>query len=433
MVGALMMRFAWISLVVVGVAGLSGCGARSSLDDASGEGGADASTRATSNTASTNASATSSSTGVTPACPSFEVSATLGLIGVPGAVDPELARKADGNIALGYFEPGRQALLLGLDWSLDVAEGVVIGDGDIDEIALGPGPLGPIVLTHDTNLLTRIGTSEALSEPLSFGTAPHLFVAGAGKRVLLATGGGETMQVGSYLPGSGGFIQTEAPFTCVAFPLASAVPSGDGFLAVVGRANPPDDACFAQPRLPATVLSVIRYDEPAEQGAPLLTTIGHQLVSAEAFIHGKIAPASFGAWIVYQTDGSTSLVMPPIQATRVGPDAQVEDPVNPLPPIVVSREGLPPGPVAVATMGDALAVAYSDRSGETPQIVVQRIERDGSRSATVNVPTSEATYRGNGQLRLLASQDGTELAVAWEGGGDQQRIGVAVLGCTGAR
>lgn len=144
-----------------------------------------------------------------------------------------------------------------------------------------------------------------------------------------------------------------------------------------------------------------------------------------AYLH--LAPASFGAWVVFQSDGGNSLMVPPIVAARIDHLGQA---ISALDPIPVSPAGFLTNSVAVASLGDTLAVAWVDSvDPSAPTIVVQLVEPSGILGAGISIPTNDASL--SGQIEMLASPDGNSLLLAWEGQVDGPRVALARVDCAG--
>ena len=87
------------------------------------------------------------------------------------------------------------------------------------------------------------------------------------------------LKVESYQTGS--LPQSEDPLVCVSSRvLASAVPSGQGFLAAFNVPNPPEMPCRMGGMGPGTVVTLMRYDAPTELGSFLTATEGDRAVVA---------------------------------------------------------------------------------------------------------------------------------------------------------
>lgn len=313
--------------------------------------------------------------------------------------------------------------------------GILDLETDIIDYVTGPGPAGPVgLLRHGSDGAGFLATTFLPQlEGITFVTGGDgvLFVTAIPDRYLGAQAsqapGYDVLDVGSYQPGS--LPQSEGPDVCITSSvLGAAVNSGTGFIAAFVEPSAPEPTCNPQFPLPGSDISLMRYESPPGLGSSLDRKEGERLSAVEPILHLQMTPASFGAWVVVQTDGSTSRVQPGIAAFRVDAGAQrlVPDEI-----IRVSPDGVTWGPIAVAALGDALAVAWVEAiDPSAPTIVVQIVEPGGALGAAVAIPTHEAWFAGEG-LRLHASPDGRGLLVAWDGNNGGALIGLARLDCIG--
>jgi hypothetical protein len=114
-----------------------------------------------------------------------------------------------------------------------------------------------------------------------------------------------------------------------------------------------------------------------------------------------LVPRSDGAWLVYQLgDGVTS---GPVVAERLGADGA---------PTGQSAEVFPGGmifsPLALAPLGDRLAVVWSDDLGQVTKLLAKVVGDDGQ-TPPVLFSNDFAPER-----RVLGSPDGKSLLIAWE-------------------
>jgi hypothetical protein len=216
-------------------------------------------------------------------------------------------------------------------------------------------------------------------------------------------------------------IREESMPVCTARPLGSAVRFGDTIFTATAD-NRTDPFCDAGKSWPDW-LTTARHELVGGAADPLEVTMAESWRSAEPFASLAMAPSAFGAWVVFQTDGSHSLVAPPVVAYRVGADARTIDGTS---SIEVSPSGLGVGPIGVVAMGDAIAVAYTtpDPTG-VADLVVQRVEADGTLGPKVTIPTDiEANLP---RLDLVASPDAKKLVVGW--GTNDARYALARIDC----
>jgi len=429
---------------------LAACGARSTLvpsDSAStrGNGGAGGAS-SSSVTSGSSSSASSSVGGGYPGCDALVVVDPVAV-----APTPTLARAPEiglpdqsGEVFLSFIEatfdaPGAlRAVRMApfVEWPPPEFGAFLDLDTDIFDYVTGPGPAGPVALLRHAS-----GGGEAL---LATTFLPHiegiglfsggddlLFVTAIPDRYFAAQAdevpGYNVLDVGSYQPNS--LPQSEDPYVCITSRvLGAAVPSGTGFLAAFAEPNPPKPAtCDPLFPLPGSVVSLMRYESPAGFGSFLDRKQGERLGAVEPLVHLKMAPASFGAWVVFQTDGSTSRVQPGVVALRVDTGAQQLVPGE---IIRVSPDGVTWGPIAVAALGDALVVAWVEAiDPSAPTIMVQIVAPDGTLGAATSIPTNVAWLKD--RLRLQASADARGILVAWESDLGAALIGLARIDCIG--
>lgn len=427
---------------------LAACGARTSFvtSDAastSGSGGAGGA-GSTSVTSSSSTSSSSSTGGGSSGCDALVVVDPITVAPTPTlARAPEIGLlDASGELFLSFIEapPGTPGLLRAVRmapfavWPPEFGAYVDL-DADVLDYVAGPGPSGPVgLLRHGTGGQTFLATTflpQLEGVPLSTGQDDLLFVAAIPDRYLAAQASQapsyNVLGVGSYQPSS--LPQSEDPLLCITTRvLGAGVPSGSGFLAGFVEPDPSEPSCDPGAPLPGTVVSLMRYESPPEPGSFLERKQGERFVAIEPIAHLHLAPASFGAWAVFQTDGSTSLTFPPVVAARIDSSAQ---PLVPGELIGVAPDGVTAGPIAVAALGDALVVAWVENlDPSAPTIIVQIVEPDGSLGAATSFSTQEAWL--SGRIRLQASADGRGLLAAWDGNFDGALIGLARLDCVNA-
>ncbi len=400
---------------------LAACGARSELES-DGAGGATATTTITPTEVSCDE--------VSLVEPLFVVS-SIGL-----AYRPQLALlPSSGDVLLSYIaadqdkagplEAGRLAPFSA--WPPAVTDVVSLTDGVLD-FSVGSGPEGAVALIHGVSsdrIATKLypvieetgvemGKDDIDKEVIFAATAGDTFLgafAATAFDPLGQTQGSvyDTVRVASYAPGS--TPQVEGPDICMASSaLGAAVPSTGGFLAAFAEPLPSQKSCAAADLLWGTVLSVVRYDLPEAPGAPLSLTQGTQLTGTSEVTLIGMAPASFGAWVVYRRSDSTGPDSA-IQAIRV--DA-AGNPLTPgEAPIAVSSPGLKFPSVGVASLGDSLIVAAVDKTSiPAPTVEIQVVRPDGALGKATTIDTSDAIVTG--RITLQPSPDGRKLLLAWE-------------------
>lgn len=318
-------------------------------------------------------------------------------------------------------------------WPPVFDEVTLLQDG-VARYAVGPGPSGPVAVVHPiaepallaTTFFPQIVDAEV---PLS-AIDEVLFATAIPDRYLFAHAAVQSeynvFHLGSYQPGS--LPQSEQPLVCVTSTvLGAGVPSGAGFLAAYVEPDPPEPGCDVQAPLPGSVVSISRYEAPPGAGTFLERTQGERFFPFEPAVHLGLAPASFGGWVVFQTDGSTARVPPPVVAARVSASG---DALVPGELIAVTPGGYIPPEVTVAALGDTLAVAWIDAiDPSAPVIAVQLVRPDGTLGPATSFPTFEAWFSGN--LEILPSAGGDSLLLAWESAfeGEVSQIALGRIDC----
>lgn len=424
------------------------CGAKSELRTT----GGDASVGGSGSSSASLAGSTtgsSSSTGGMVECNQLEAFEPVGIMpsGTVGVGrSPEIARSPDGFAYHVSIEPtsafGDTLVMYVLDafsaWPPNVVSPTSLA-GPVTDFALGPGPSGPSALVYHANGDRMLATSIV---PSFVETPAHvldgdkpLLVAGVEDRFLFAGSASFApfsthLRVGSYQPG--GLPQVEPPEVCIGSePVGAVIPSGAGFLGAFGVPNPPGVfECNGPPY--ASIVSVGRYSSPSDPGSFIEFKQGVQRVTGDLVSHVAMAPASFGAWVVYQTAGLDAEVPPPVFAFRV--DAQGDaypDPTSPI-DVAVSPEGTFSAVVAAA-LGDSLAVAWIDSlDPSAPTIHVQIVRPDLSLGPATSIATNALWYTG--RLRMIGSLSGATLLLSWESMiDDQWQRALGRIDCTRGR
>lgn len=446
----------WAAAVVaagVACALASACGAKSQLREdgsaASGAGGdAATTTGATTTTTASTTGGTTTGVGGGASCDALTV---LDPVPIPSAAGvgwaPSILSAPDGYVYHFSIEPtsgvGTALVVRVLDalaaWPPSPAEPKTIA-APIADYAVGKGPSGPSgLLLHEgagTTVATQlIPTLDEVDAGVLSDGRP-LTIAGVGmggpQAFLFAEvwkGGipGVHLNVGSYQ--LGGLPQQEPPEACISSQgVGGVVPVDNGFLGAFGVTDPIGLFDCGDP-LYASAVNVGRYD--VVNATPELGyTEGTYLQTKDRLEHVAIARASFGAWVVYQGAGLDAEVPPPIFAFQVdaagkpiGGGAPMQIPVSP--------NGSFPD-MAVATMGDALAVAWVDVvDPSAPTIGVQVVMPDLSLGPATSFGTNALWFTG--RLGLLGSPQLGTLLVSWESVMDDtwQRA-LARIDCVGA-
>jgi hypothetical protein len=173
-------------------------------------------------------------------------------------------------------------------------------------------------------------------------------------------------------------------------------------------------------------VQVARYDAPPGLGPSLeYTETSTHETGFDPIVHLAMAPTSFGAWLVWQANGASAEVVPPIVAVRL--DAAGK----PLPgkqDIVVMGGGYIPPATAVAALGDNLVFAWVDALDPGPPVIgIQIVRADGSLGPSTAIPTNDAWLVGG--VRLLASPAQDSVLVAWGAFVNDHRVGLARVDC----
>ena len=392
-------------------------------------------------TSTSNSTSTTTSTTEAPECFAFTVS-PVEIVPTPGDArwfTMELLPPSN-HVLVTYIE-GMDGLMRILragsapafaEWPPALSSFPVLTD-DIDSFVTGPGPDGPVAvltLPSGENLLApKIYPDLTVFDfPFATSIGAFLFATSIEDSYLAAQSyeapDYDVLSVSSYQSGS--LPQGEQPLVCQTSEIhGAAVPSGAGFLAAFTEPNSMEP-CNPQSLAPGTILGVARYG--AESGDVSLTySVGAKLDFAEPLVHVAMAPASFGAWLVFQTDGSTSETQPPVYA------AQIDTTGNLLAGsdlIALTPGGYQPPDLAVAALGDTLAFAHIDAiDPSAPTVVLQLVTPDGQLGPTTSIPTNDAWYYYG--LRLLASPAGNSLLVGWETYSLYDRIALTRVDCVG--
>ncbi|MBK8257375.1 MAG: hypothetical protein IPK82_32475 [Polyangiaceae bacterium] len=425
------------------------CGARSSLlgSGTDGEqGGAGGSTgSSTGGNSSSSSSSTTSSTDtptIPKPCPSlYSLGTVIPAWKSPGARLPSMGYDSvSRNVIVGFLDkyPGQSSnLVMGHTnafsaWPPDILVEEAVAKFVTDQV-LGPGPERPVGLFHSNNetyLATQVVDGFKVAEaPISL-AKNLLFVRALPDRYFYGAFGEapnyQVLDLGSYQPNS--LPQKEDPVVCTPSPIvADSAISTTGFYAALAIAPENKELCTPQAPSQTGAVRVYHYQAPAEPGSFLESTIGAYIDLPEPVKEVHVVPASFGAWLVYQTNGSTSLTMPPVIATRLDPTGHQ---ISLGEAIVAVPDGQAFGEVAVAPFGDQVAVVWVDSADPgAPKLVVQLVNPEGTLGPSVVVPTDNAWFYG--ELRALGSPSGETVLLAWEVQGiDTPIIALSRVDCT---
>ncbi len=401
--------------------GLSACGARSELET----GGA---------------AGSSGTTTVTPtalACDEVSLVEPLFVVKSIGlAYRPQLSPlPSSGDVLLSYIaadqddvgpiEAGRLSPFSA--WPPEVTDVESLTEGVLD-FAVGAGPQGAVALIHGVEsdrIATKlyptieetgieVGKDDLEKQVLFAATAGETFLGAFASTAVTYVGQApdtvyNTARVASYVPGFQ--PQVEGPDICMLTDaVGAAVPSNGGVLAAFAVSPPSQKSCDKADLLWGTVLSVVRYDLPAAPGAPLSLTQGAQITGTSDIALIGMAPASFGAWVVYRRTDKTG-PQSAIFAIRVDAAGNLLTPGEA--PIAVSSLGLLFPSVGVAALGDSLIVAAVDKTSiPAPTVEIQVVRPDGTLGKATTIDTSDAVVTG--RITLQPSPDGGKLLLAWE-------------------
>lgn len=408
----------------------AGCGARDALrvdgDDTTGAGAAGASGSTSPSTPA------STGTGAQAPCNGFAVDGEAYPIPVgQNATEPEVGAVPDGRLFVAWrMQNGSLAgdATIDLDAWPHAFESIQPLAPDVTAFVTGPGVDGPVAYVRDpfgeAGLARDLFTGAPIVSAFVTNGAP-LFVIEIQNRVLYATNEGSFLNVGAYAdPGT---VATHGPSICLGTKmLGSAISKNDHAVVAYADSIAPGQSCFAQVPQPGMSLVTKRYEVTGSDDASFNLVDVETLVQPEPLFHLELASTGFGAYVVFQTDGSTSEVMPPISAYLLDHGGALQ-PAG-AGPIAVSPSGVSSQSIAVASMDDDLVVAWVDALDPTaPTIIVRRVRSDGTVVAETAVDTSPAWLFG--KLRMVTSRDQASLLLAWTADVDKT-VGVAKVSCT---
>lgn len=290
-------------------------------------------------------------------------------------------------------------------------------DTDVLSYAISTGPAGPIGYVRHANTPPRLIDSflpqvKFVDTPLTDEGDPQ-FVAAIVNRTFWGAvrdvGMYEVLHLGSYQPGS--IPQSDQPLTCAKTKLqALAQPSNNGFIAAMLEPNLPNNTCDPLNPTMASNVSISRYDSDDALGSTLKPSQGWRFTMDEPVVNLGLARTSDGgAWVVFQTDGSTSVAIPPAFAARALPSGYVigdgaMDPISPGGAIL--RD------LATAALQDTLVAAWIDAiDPSAPVILIQLHDLGKPMGLSTSIPTNDAWY--DGDLQLVVSNEKRSMLVAW--------------------
>lgn len=304
------------------------------------------------------------------------------------------------------------------------ASSFTLGDSPHGPIAMivGPNETETFILTNVYPEITTVKAPYASSgeSPFIVGTTDWYFFS-----QISHWDGLEFYDNGSYAEGF--LSQLEPPSICSASPLPAAGSlSPTGFFSAVATPNPLSSICDSADPHFTNAITVSHHQIPADKSAGLTRTQGLLLDLPEPIKEVHLSAASFGTWLVYQTNGSTSESMPPVIATRLD---FAGNPYNPSEAIVVTPSGVVFEPIAVAPLGDSVAIAWIDAiDPSAPTIVIQVINGDGTLGPIASIPTNSAWYKTG--LQMSSAPNGTQLLLTWQAANDNTpQIALARVDC----
>lgn len=409
------------ALALIGLA-IVACGARTPLEDRDGGG------------AGTGAAGTGGVGGQAGAIPVDPCDAILETGGpftfVPSGADvtdPRLAQLGP-QTTLVFRDLGQQRVgHAGFDalaaWPPALAP-TLVDVGQAFDLVVGGGPLGPSAVHSqspgaDPFFLAGFDPGDG-GFALAFGEATPLFVGSREDRWLAAFRVPADNQIYLYDVQPGFDASFDLDWGCASTATwVSAVPDATGFLVALAS-GAPFGACNGGPSGPAESLQIAHF------GPYLDDTLLSELPQPEPLAFVALAPrdaARGGAWLVTRTDGSISEVLPPALAVRLDDAGQpVGDPVE----VVATGDG--PTPIAVAALGDRLAVAHFSTVSASHKLIVQIVLPDGSLGRVLEREVATASD----DLAIVATADPDVFVVAYRDV-DPRALVLARYGCvTGA-
>jgi hypothetical protein len=444
--GESFMRLASIALAPALVAAACGRTPLSEWYGAEGAGGAGGapSTTGSAGSAGTTGSAGSSGTGaggpVEPCDGLVTTGDPISTAASGSQLEPALGVAKEGDAILAYRrETGPLIAFARFDaWSPMWPETLVQkGIPDFNflfSFIIGPGPHGPSLVGNQGPVPESLFFGDTFIQGLSgnwFESGPRreLFIARSPDRSLVALSNDIADSRLTLYELGGVPWQNSAAWGCGSTPVVAAASAVPGGQIVAMSSGAPFGECEPTSKLgPSTRLQIGFF------GPGLKATLGSELELSEPVANLALAPRAVtaegagGAWLVYQSDGSTSLLPPPIMAARLDAlGALIGD------PFPVTSSGATEGPIAAAALGQRLLVVWYEAIDDgPPSLVAQLIEPDGTPGASAWL-TSE-TWIQRARLALLGSPDGTQFVVAWESAPDgplkDHRVRIARFGCT---
>ena len=414
---------------------LASCGARDALDvasdDASTSGGAAGPGPSTSPSTSPSSPA-STGTGAGTPCTGFVIDGEPYTIPAgQNATEPEVGVMADGRLFVAWL--AQSGALVGdptidLDTWPHAFDGVVQITTPASAFVAGQGAPGPVALFRDTfgaTGLMRNLFSESPPASAFLTNGKPLYAVDVGSRTLYGFDEGGFLNVGSYADPA--FAASHGPSICLGTKtLASAMLKGSNVVVAYADSSVPGQSCFSQVPQPGLSLVTMRYEATETADASFNLVEAAVLPQVEPLLHLELAPTGFGAYAVYQTDGSTSEDMPPIQTYLLDHSGELQPGASG--PIALTGSGIFTNTVAAAAMEDDLVIAWVDSvDPSAPTILVRRVRADGDVLAETAIPTNSAWI--SGKVRMVTSPDQRSLLLAWTADVNKS-VGVAKVACT---
>lgn len=410
---------------------LASCGARDALDV---DGGTDASTSggAAGPGPSTSASSPASTgTGAGTPCTGFVVDGEPYTIPAgQNATEPEVGVMPDGRLFVAWL--AQSGALVG-DPTIDLDawphpfEGFAQLTSSASAFVAGPGASGPVALFREefgaTGLLRDLFSGPPPAPSFLTNGTP-LYTVDIGDRTLYAFDEGGFLNVGSFADPA--FAASHGPPICLSSKtLASAVLKGDAVVVAYADSIAPGQSCFAQVPAPGMSLVTMRYT------ATDVPDASFDLVEAAVFpqdaplIHLELVSTGFGAYLVYQTDATSSDPMPPIRMYRLEHGGELQPGAG---PFALTGSGVATSTIAASAMEDDVVVAWVDSvDPSAPTILVRRSGLNGIIVAETSIPTNAAWL--SGKLRMVTAHDQRSLLLAWTADVNKS-VGVAKVTCT---
>jgi hypothetical protein len=204
---------------------------------------------------------------------------------------------------------------------------------------------------------------------------------------------------------------------------AATLPTSDGFV-VATSSGRPRSTCLNDDGIPGPA---VRLQTGALRADGAAIEWPYERVESEPIAALALAARPGGAWLVSQTDGSTSLVPPAVFAT---PLDDVGVPVGA--PVVLVEDDRATGTIAVAPFGSGFALAWVESLLPTsPRIAVRLFDTDGSLRAEGSLDTASA-FLAPGRISLVTSPNTDALVVAWQTFEPEPRVTAARFACVSA-